>query len=104
MLLHEDVRLHRFKKIIMCSRDNKAWGLAPFCSLFAAKRCLSPSPVKMFLEPFMGPDHETTFKRVFFDNGAIRLQPLNPRYAPQTYKREQVAGMYRAIKRIQSLT
>ncbi len=54
------------------------------------------------------PDHETTFKRVYFEsetgaagNGAgagqaIRLQPLNPAYPPRTYAREQVAGLYAA--------
>ena len=49
------------------------------------------------------PDHETTFKRVFFDNGNIRLQPLNPRFAPQTFKREQIVGLYRAVTKIQTL-
>ena len=43
-------------------------------------------------------NNETTFKRVYFeDNGAaIRLQPINPQYPPQTVKREQVTGLYRA--------
>ncbi len=47
------------------------------------------------------PDHETTFKRVYFEPGAngdtdamIRLQPLNPAYAPKTVPREEVAGLY----------
>lgn len=45
--------------------------------------------------------HETTFKRVYFeeDGRFIRLQPLNPEFAPQRFEREQVAGMYRAVGR-----
>lgn len=50
------------------------------------------------------PDHEATFKRVFFerDDGGdeptrIRLVPLNPKYPVKTYPREQVAGLYRAV-------
>ncbi len=48
------------------------------------------------------PDHETTFKRVFLDEeaGTIRLQPLNPSFAPSVHEREQVAGMYRAVWRM----
>lgn len=50
------------------------------------------------------PNHETTFKRVFFDtdpNGRqlVRLQPLNPAFAPTTHPREHVAGLYRAVWR-----
>ncbi len=47
--------------------------------------------------------HESTFKRVFFDKHDIRLQPLNPRFKPRTLKRDQVAGLYRAVVRFQSL-
>jgi len=45
------------------------------------------------------PDNETTFKRVFFehDGRTIRLQPLNPRYAPQSVDREDVGGIYAAV-------
>lgn len=51
------------------------------------------------------PDHECTFKRVFIDpeTGAIRLQPLNPKFPPRTVDRESVAGMYRAVQRISKL-
>lgn len=52
------------------------------------------------------PDHETTFKRVFFegeDGAVIRLQPLNPKYPPQQVPREQVAGLYRAVWRFTPL-
>lgn len=45
------------------------------------------------------PDHESTFKRVYFDEsaGTIRLQPLNPDFPPRIVKREDVAGLYRAV-------
>lgn len=48
------------------------------------------------------PDAETTFKRVYLERGAggeelIRLQPLNPRYAPRIEPRENVAGLYPAV-------
>lgn len=48
------------------------------------------------------PDHETTFKRVFFERGArgeerIRLQPLNAAYPARVVDREQVAGLYAAV-------
>jgi len=49
------------------------------------------------------PDHETTFKRIFFENDDIRLQPLNPRFGPQILPRQQIVGLYRAIMKIQSL-
>ncbi|MCW5755993.1 MAG: hypothetical protein KIT54_02025 [Phycisphaeraceae bacterium] len=48
------------------------------------------------------PDSEMTFKRVYFERGTggeelIRLQPLNPRYAPRVEPRENVAGLYPAV-------
>lgn len=68
-------------------------------------------------------DAQTTFKRVFFEDDTgkviddaalragqsasdaphaarlirIRLQPLNPRYGPRVYDREEVAGLYAAV-------
>jgi SOS-response transcriptional repressor LexA len=38
-------------------------------------------------------------KRVYLDEeaGTIRLQPLNPDFAPRVVPREQVAGLYRAV-------
>ncbi len=47
------------------------------------------------------PDHETTFKRVYFDEGGalVRLQPLNPKFPPAVHPRERVAGLYRAVWR-----
>ncbi len=66
------------------------------------------------------PDHNSTFKRVFFDEviespsdadvntsqtlpQRLRLQPINPRYAPHMVEREQVAGLYKAVFRFQRL-
>jgi len=54
------------------------------------------------------PDHESTFKRVYFDTGPdnealIRLQPTNSRYAPRSVPREHVAGLYRAVSVIRSI-
>ncbi len=52
------------------------------------------------------PDHQTTFKRIFFEGDHqqwVRLVPLNPRYPPRTLPREQVAGLYRAVWRLQQL-
>lgn len=48
------------------------------------------------------PDHDTTFKRVYFETSPsgeelIRLQPLNSTYAPRVVPREQVAGLYAAV-------
>ncbi|MEM9251264.1 MAG: LexA family transcriptional regulator [Planctomycetota bacterium] len=47
------------------------------------------------------PDHESTFKRVFFedDGRLVRLDPLNADYASRVFDREQVAGLYRAVCR-----
>lgn len=51
------------------------------------------------------PDHDSTFKRVYFDKdaGTIRLQPLNPDFPPRTVAREQVAGMYKAVWKFSKL-
>ncbi|CAG0981042.1 LexA repressor [Phycisphaerales bacterium] len=47
------------------------------------------------------PDHETTFKRVYFEKEGehemIRLQPLNSEYPPRVVEREMVAGLYAAV-------
>ena len=44
-------------------------------------------------------DAQTTFKRVYFEEGGekIRLQPLNSAYPPRVLEREEVAGMYAAV-------
>lgn len=49
------------------------------------------------------PDHESTFKRVYFEAGAdggeaIRLQPLNPTFSAKIVAREAVAGLYAAVR------
>lgn len=50
------------------------------------------------------PDHQTTFKRVYFESEQrIRLQPLNPAFAPATYERTEIAGLYPAIMKIQKI-
>jgi SOS-response transcriptional repressor LexA len=48
--------------------------------------------------------HETNFKRIFFEpEDRIRLQPRNEKYAPQTYAREQIDGLYKAVFRLEHL-
>lgn len=61
-------------------------------------------PVQSGMDCFarLEPDHETTFKRVYFEAGPdgremIRLQPLNSAYPPRVVPREQVAGLYAAV-------
>ncbi len=71
----------------------------------------SPSrPVRDGMDCFarLEPDHETTFKRVYFERDEsgdefIRLQPLNSAYPPRTLPREQVAGLYAAVSVMRSL-
>ncbi len=51
---------------------------------------------------------ESTFKRVYFETGAsgeelIRLQPLNSAFAPRVVPREEVAGLYAAVRVIKEL-
>ena len=62
------------------------------------------------------PDHQSTFKRIFFEDAGIkgsrdegiegeselcgamiRLQPLNPKYPAMVMARERVAGLYAAV-------
>lgn len=51
------------------------------------------------------PDHESTFKRVFFEpaTDSIRLHPLNDAYPVRTVERDQVAGLFRAVWRMSRL-
>jgi phage repressor protein C with HTH and peptisase S24 domain len=54
------------------------------------------------------PDHDTTFKRAFFETDAnenemIRLEPLNRKYPVKRYPREFVAGLFPAIRVIRNL-
>lgn len=53
-------------------------------------------------------DAETTFKRVYFEMGEggeelIRLQPINNAYSPKVFPREDVAGLYVAVKAIREI-
>jgi len=48
------------------------------------------------------PDQETTFKRVYFEEGedgaeVIRIQPMNNAYGPMIVGRERVAGLYAGV-------
>lgn len=47
------------------------------------------------------PDHESTFKRVYFEGEGgeemIRILPLNGRYAARVLPRERVAGLYAGV-------
>ncbi len=48
------------------------------------------------------PDHETTFKRVYFEEDesgreVIRIQPMNNAYGPMVVERERVAGLYAGV-------
>lgn len=54
------------------------------------------------------PDHETTFKRIYFETAPggeelIRLQPLNSAYPPRTLPRDMVAGLYAAVSVIRAV-
>lgn len=53
-------------------------------------------------------DAETTFKRVYFEKSQdgqelIRLQPINNAYSPKTFPREDIAGLYLAVKAIREI-
>jgi repressor LexA len=53
-------------------------------------------------------DAETTFKRIYFESGPdgeelIRLQPINNAYSPKVFPREDVAGLYVAVKAIREV-
>lgn len=59
-------------------------------------------PVKSGMDCFarLEPDHQSTFKRIFFEDDAgarIRLQPLNLAYPARVLPREEVAGLYAAV-------
>lgn len=48
--------------------------------------------------------HETTFKRVFFENDStVRLQPRNEKYSPFMVEAQRVNGIYRAVIRYEKL-
>jgi phage repressor protein C with HTH and peptisase S24 domain len=51
-----------------------------------------------------GTPHETTFKRVFFEQGdQVRLQPRNENYAPMIVEGKRVNGLYRAVIKYERL-
>jgi phage repressor protein C with HTH and peptisase S24 domain len=48
--------------------------------------------------------HETTFKRVFFEEGQkIRLQPRNDKYPPIIVEGDRINGLYRAVIKYEML-
>ncbi len=48
--------------------------------------------------------YETTFKRVYFEeDGMIRLQPRNQKYAPAMLPRERITGLWKAVIRYERL-
>jgi repressor LexA len=48
--------------------------------------------------------HETTFKRVFFEESdKVRLQPRNEKYPPMVAEGKRINGIYRAIRKIENL-
>ncbi len=54
------------------------------------------------------PDHESTFKRVYFhtdEEGCeqIRIQPINNAYPPRTVPRDQVAGLFAGVSVIRPI-
>lgn len=54
------------------------------------------------------PDHESTFKRIYFENddtgdSLIRIQPINSSYPPRIVPREQVAGLYAGVSVIRPI-
>lgn len=73
--------------------------------IFSPSRALS-SGMDCFAR--IEPDHETTFKRVYFEKDreggeVIRLQPLNSAYPARILRREDVAGLYAAVKVIKQI-
>ncbi len=48
--------------------------------------------------------HESTFKRIFFEEGdQVRLQPLNQKYPPTILDGKRINGIYRAVIRYERL-
>lgn len=51
-----------------------------------------------------GEPHETTFKRVFFEeDDKVRLQPRNEQYSPQIVDGKRINGLYRAVIKYEKL-
>ncbi|MEM9374186.1 MAG: S24 family peptidase, partial [Planctomycetota bacterium] len=54
------------------------------------------------------PDHESTFKRIYFEQPPsgeelIRIQPINNRYPSTTVPRDRVAGLYAGVSVIRRI-
>lgn len=54
------------------------------------------------------PDHESTFKRVYFEAGEggeelIRIQPINGAYPARVVERERVAGLYAGVSVVRAI-
>lgn len=50
------------------------------------------------------PDHETTFKRVYYEpDERVRLQPLNPKFPAKTVSMDTIDGLYPAVFRMQTI-
>jgi repressor LexA len=54
------------------------------------------------------PDHESTFKRVYFEAGEggaelIRIQPINEAYPARVVERERVAGLYAGVSVVRAI-
>jgi len=54
------------------------------------------------------PDHDTTFKRIYFEEGdagetLIRIQPINNEYPSRTVPREDIAGLYAGVSVIRKI-
>jgi repressor LexA len=47
--------------------------------------------------------HETTFKRVYFEDKTIRLQPRNEKYPPIIADDKKINGIYKAIAKVERL-
>ncbi len=48
-------------------------------------------------------ENKSTFKQVYFEEGQVKLVALNSAYQPQLYRRDEITGIYRAVKRVESL-
>jgi phage repressor protein C with HTH and peptisase S24 domain len=45
----------------------------------------------------------SSFKQVFFEDDSVRLVSLNKRYPPQIYERGAISGIFRAVRRLETL-
>jgi len=47
-------------------------------------------------------DEETTLKRIFYENGLVRLQPENPKYEPSYYAPDKVRVLGKVVRVVRS--